>query len=178
MVTEVFATARLVTVSFDQALSAGGMPPLAAFRLEGASANVSAVGISGATLQLTLGCCLGADADPMLVYTPQATDELEDLTGNDVAAFAHPIDNRTVPGPVLESMVVRGRELRLTFGAELDAASMVSSDSFAVTADGSVVAIESVDGRWERCRCDAQRVGGGTLRGHDHIYALRRRRAA
>ena len=144
VVTEIFATARLVTVSFDQALSAGGMPPLAAFHVEGALTNVSGVGISGATLQLTLGCCLDADADPSLVYTPQATDELEDLTGNDVAAFAHPIDNRTVPGLTLDAAVVRGRELRLTFGAELDAASMVPADSFAVTAGGSVVAIESV----------------------------------
>ena len=144
VVTEVFATARLVTVSFDQALSAGGMPPLAAFHLEGASANVSGVGISGATLQLTLGCCLDAQADASLLYTPQATDELEDLTGNDVAAFDHPINNRTVPGPVLESVVVRGRKLRLTFGAELDAASTVPADSFAVTVDGSDVAIESV----------------------------------
>ena len=144
VVTEVFATARLVTVTFDQALSTVGMPPTAAFLLEGASTNVSGVRISGATLQLTLGCCLNADADPSLVYTPQAADELEDLTGNDVAAFAHPIDNRTVPGPGLESVVVQGRELRLTFGAELDAQSMVPADSFAVTADGSGVAIESV----------------------------------
>ena len=144
VVTEVFATARLVTVSFDQALSTRGTPATAAFLIEGASANVNGVGISGATLQLTLGCCLEADADVSLVYTPQATDELEDLTGNDVAAFAHPIDNRTVPGPGLESAVVQGGELRLTFGAELDAALMVPSDSFAVTVDGSHVAIESV----------------------------------
>ena len=144
VVTGVFATARLVTVSFDQALSTGGMPPLAAFHVEGASANVSGVGISGATLQLTLGCCLDAEADPSLVYTPQATDELEDLTGNDVAAFTHPIDNRTVAGPGLESAVVQGRELRLTFGAELDGGSTVLADSFGVTVDGSDVAIESV----------------------------------
>ncbi len=144
VVIEVFATARLVTVSFDQALSTGGMPPLSAFRVEEASANVNAVGISGATLQLALGCCLDAQADPSLVYTPQATDELEDLTGNDVAAFDHPIENRTVPGPVLESVVVQGRKLRLTFGAELDAASMVPADSFGVGVDGSDVAIESV----------------------------------
>ena len=144
VVTEVFATARLATVTFDQALSTVGMPPTAAFLLEGASTNVSGVRISGATLQLTLACCLNADADPSLVYTPQAADELEDPTGNDVAAFAHPIDNRTVPGPGLESVVVRGRELRLTFGAELDAQSMVPADSFVVTVDGSDVAIESV----------------------------------
>ena len=144
VVTEVFATARLVTVSFDQALSTGGMPPLAAFHVEGASANVSGVGISGATLQLTLGCCLEADADVSLVYTPQAVDKLEDPTGNDVAAFARPIENRTVPGPALESVVLQGRELRLTFGAPLDSASMVPADSFVVTVDGSHVAIESV----------------------------------
>ena len=144
VVTEVVATVRLVTVTFDQPLSTDGMPPLAAFDVEGASTNVSEVEISGATLQLTLACCLGADADVSLVYTPQATDELEDLTGNDVAAFAHPIDNRTLPGPGLESAVVQGRELRLTFGAQLDATSMVPADSFAVTVDGSDVAIESV----------------------------------
>ena len=40
--------------------------------------------------------------------------------------------------------MVRGRELRLTFGAELDAASMVLADSFAVTVDGSDIPIESV----------------------------------
>ena len=144
VVTELFATARLVTVSFDQALSTRGMPPLAAFLLESASTNVSGVRISGATLQLTLACCLNADADPSLVYTPQAADELEDPTGNDVAAFAHPIDNRTLPGPELESAVVRGQELRLTFGAELEGGSTVLADSFAVTVDGSDVAIESV----------------------------------
>ena len=144
VVTEVVATVRLVTVTFDQPLSTDGMPPLAAFDVEGASTNVSEVEISGATLQLTLACCLGADADVSLVYTPQATDELEDLTGNDVAAFAHPIDNRTLPGPRLESAVVQGRELRLTFGAPLDSASMVPADSFVVTVDGSHVAIESV----------------------------------
>ena len=119
------------------------MPPLAAFNVEGASAIVRTVGISGATLQLTLRCCLDSDADLSLVYTPQATDELEDLTGNDVAAFTHPIDNRTVPGPAIESVVVQGRELRLTFGAELDGAWMVPADSFAVTTDGSGVAVES-----------------------------------
>ena len=144
VVTEVFATARLVTVAFDQALSTRGTPATAAFLIEGASANVNGVRISGATLQLTLGCCLEADADVSLVYTPQAVDELEDPTGNDVAAFAHPIDNRTVPRPGLESAVVQGRELRLTFGAELDAASMVPADSFVVTVDGAGVAIESV----------------------------------
>ena len=143
VVTEVFATARLVTVTFDQALSTRGTPATAAFLIEGASATVSGVGISGATLQLTLGCCLEADADVSLVYTPQAVDELEDPTGNDVAAFAHPIDNRTVPGPGLESVVVQGRELRLTFGGELDGESTARADSFAVTADGSGVAIES-----------------------------------
>ena len=143
VVTEVVATARLVTVSFDQALGPDGMPPTAAFQLEGVSPNVSGLGISGATLQLTLACCLEADADVSLVYTPHAADELEDLTGNDVATFAHPIDNRTVPGPGLDSVVVQGRELRLTFGAPLDSASMVPADSFAVTADGSGVAIES-----------------------------------
>ena len=79
-----------------------------------------------------------------LVYTPQAADELEDPTGNDVAAFAHPIDNRTLPGPGLESAVVQGRELRLTFGAELDAEPTVPADSFSVTVGRSDVAIESV----------------------------------
>ena len=48
VVTELFATARLVTVSFDQALSTRGMPPLAAFLLEGAHRRTSAASESAA----------------------------------------------------------------------------------------------------------------------------------
>ena len=121
------------------------MPPTAAFRLEGASTNVSGVGISGATLQLTLGCCLDADADPSLVYTPQAVDELEDPSGNDVAAFAHP--HRQSHPPRTRARVGCGPGPRA--GVSHSTLNLIRrrwspADSFAVTADGSGVAIESV----------------------------------
>ena len=101
--------------------------------------QVSGVRISGATLQLMLGCCLEADADVSLVYTPQAVDELEDPTGNDVAAFVHPIDNRTVPGPALDVGCGPGTRAAADIRrSELDCgASTVPADSF-VGDSGSV----------------------------------------
>ncbi|MYF28971.1 MAG: hypothetical protein F4169_08920, partial [Gammaproteobacteria bacterium] len=76
-----------VEVVYDEPLDTGSTPAPGDYTLAGATATVSAVSVSGATVTLTLSAALPDTAEVTLAYTPGARP-VRDLVGNAAAAFS------------------------------------------------------------------------------------------
>ena len=142
--TTVTATARAVSVVFDQALSTGSTPPKTAFSLGSGAPAVTGVSISGNTVTLALACCILPADTLQLAYTPDSAKPLRDSTNNSVASFTISVTNRARQGPSVSSAAVAGDELRVTFNVNLDTASKPATSAFTVTAASQAVSVSSV----------------------------------
>ncbi len=142
--TTVTATARAVSVVFDQTLSTGSTPPKTAFSLGSGAPAVTGVSISGNTVTLALACCILPTDTLQLAYTPDSAKPLRDSTNNSVASFTISVTNRARQGPSVSSAVVAGDELRVTFNVNLDTTSKPATSAFTVTAASQTVSVSSV----------------------------------
>ena len=142
--TTVTATARAVSVVFDQALSTGSTPPKTAFSLGSGAPAVTGVSISGNTVTLALACCILPTDTLQLAYTPDSAKPLRDSTNNSVASFTISVTNRARQGPSVSSAAVAGDELRVTFNVNLDTTSKPATSAFTVTAASQTVSVSSV----------------------------------
>ena len=142
--TTVTATARAVSVVFDQTLSTGSTPPKTAFSLGSGAPAVTGVSISGNTVTLALACCILPTDTLQLAYTPDSAKPLRDPTSNSVASFTISVTNRARQGPSVSSAAVAGDELRVTFNVNLDTTSKPATSAFTVTAASQTVSVSSV----------------------------------
>ena len=142
--TTVTATARAVSVVFDQNLSTGSTPPKTAFSLGSGAPAVTGVSISGNTVTLALACCILPTDTLQLAYTPDSAKPLRDPTSNSVASFTVSVTNRARQGPSVSSAAVAGDELRVTFNVNLDTTSKPAASAFTVTAASQTVSVSSV----------------------------------
>ena len=142
--TTVTATARAVSVVFDQNLSTTSTPPKTAFSLGSGAPAVTGVSISGSTVTLALACCVLPADTLQLTYTPDSAKPLRDSTGNSVANFTISATNRARQGPSVSSAAVAGDELRVTFDVNLDTTSKPAASAFTVTAASQTVSVSSV----------------------------------
>ena len=142
--TTVTATARAVSVVFDQTLSTTSTPPKTAFSLGSGAPTVTGVSISGNTVTLALACCILPADTLQLAYTPDSAKPLRDSTNNSVASFTISVTNRARQGPSVSSAVVVGDELRVTFNVNLDTTSKPATSAFTVTAASQTVSVSSV----------------------------------
>ena len=142
--TAVTATARAVSVVFDQNLSTASTPPKTAFSLGSGAPAVTGVSISGSTVTLALACCILPTDTVQLAYTPDSAKPLRDSTGNSVTSFTVSATNRARQGPSVSSATIAGDELRVTFDVNLDTTSKPAVSAFTVTAAAQTVSVSSV----------------------------------
>ena len=139
-----------LVLTYGEDLDEGSVPGAGTFtvRSGGTSRPVSGVSISGATVTLTLSSSVGHGEAVSVSYAVPSSNPLQDDSGNPVAALAdHGVRNETpdTTAPELETAVVDGDTLVLTYGEDLDADSVPAATAFAVTVDGTERALTTSD---------------------------------
>ena len=123
---------------FSEALDAGSAPAVGDFTVSvaGSGRNVSAVGIAGSAVTLTLASAAAAGQTVAVSYTA-GTSPIRDTAGNDAASFSGQELTNEGPGdpgqPALvatDPAVADGSELRLTYEQPLDPSSVPGREAF------------------------------------------------
>ena len=132
---------RKVTLTYDEALKADAVPGASSFTVVvgGAEASPTGVAVDGSTVTLTLhvaatGNLRHGATDVELDYTPPsaAGDRLQDLSGNQAAAFTDRALTNNTP-PRFSSAAVDRTTLTVTFDGDLDPDSVPAPGDFHVT---------------------------------------------
>ena len=135
---------RKVTLTFSEALKAGAVPGNNDFSVLAGTiaASPTGVAVDGSTVTLTLhpaaaGNFRHGETDVTVYYTrPSAAgDRLQDLSGNEAAAFSNRTMTNNTP-PRFSSAAVDGETLTVTFDGGLDSGSVPAPGAFAVDIDG------------------------------------------
>ena len=137
-----------LTITFDQALDSGAVPPTTSFTVTvaGSTATVSAVAVSGARVTLTLGAAATAAQAVVVSYTAPATGGIHDSSNLAASSFG-PLTAANQTPPVLASATANGQTITLTFDAGLDSAFSPPASAFTVnfaTVSGATVSGSTV----------------------------------
>ena len=102
-----------LSLIYDEALDTGSIPPTSAYavRVAGATRSVTAVSLSGATVELQLSAAVAASEPVYVSYTVPTTSgesRIRDTANNDAAGFT----NRSVPNHAIGDVCDRTREVR------------------------------------------------------------------
>ena len=131
-------TGKTLTVLFDQALDPRSVPPHHRFYVlvNGRPDNVEedGVAIDGSKVTLTLWSVV-AETDTVTVSYGKRENPLRDRAGNEVADFSKRPVTWVEGPPAVESAVVNGVTLTLTFDQDLDGDSVPAPGRFRVTVD-------------------------------------------
>ncbi|WP_336034486.1 SwmB domain-containing protein, partial [Acinetobacter bereziniae] len=148
-----------LTLTYSEALDSTNLPTPDSFVVTagGQSVTVTGVSINGNNVILTLAPPITTGQSVQIAYTDPTTandiNAIQDVAGNDAASLpATTVTNdSTVPGtdttpPIFVSATVdnTGTQLVLTYNKDLDSANLPLINSFAVTADGQIVAVTGV----------------------------------
>jgi uncharacterized repeat protein (TIGR02059 family) len=148
-----------LTLTYSEALDSTNLPTPDSFVVTagGQSVTVTGVSINGNNVILTLAPPITTGQSVQIAYTDPTTGNdtnvIQDVAGNDAASLpATTVTNdSTVPGtdttpPIFVSATVdnTGTQLVLTYNKDLDSANLPLINSFAVTADGQIVAVTGV----------------------------------
>ncbi len=135
-----------LTITFDQAIKASVVPAATTFAVTvgGASVAVGAVAISGSEVALTLASAATAAQAVSVSYTKPMTGGLEDLSGLQTTSFG-PLVAANVTPPALQSVVVDGDTMTLTFDEMLDTAAVPDASAFTMV--GATVSVVAVSGK-------------------------------
>ncbi|MFC7205544.1 SwmB domain-containing protein [Comamonas endophytica] len=144
-----------LVLTYDGALDAANPPAAASFAVSagGAALPVTAVTVDGSTVVLTLGSPVAHGAAVSVSYTdPTADDDgnaIQDAAGNDAASLVDVAVVNAVPdttAPVFVSAVTSpdGGTLQLSYSEALDDINLPAPGSFAVTVNGTAVAVSGV----------------------------------
>ncbi|MFW2015496.1 SwmB domain-containing protein, partial [Acinetobacter bereziniae] len=148
-----------LTLTYSEALDSTNLPTPDSFVVTagGQSVTVTGVLINGNNVILTLAPPITTGQSVQIAYTDPTTgndtNAIQDVAGNDAASLpATTVTNdSTVPGtdttpPIFVSATVdnTGTQLVLTYNKDLDSANLPLINSFAVTADGQIVAVTGV----------------------------------
>ncbi|MEQ1309197.1 SwmB domain-containing protein, partial [Acinetobacter bereziniae] len=148
-----------LTLTYSEALDSTNLPTPDSFVVTagGQSVTITGVSINGNNVILTLAPPITTGQSVQIAYTDPTTgndtNAIQDVAGNDAASLpATTVTNdSTVPGtdttpPIFVSATVdnTGTQLVLTYNKDLDSANLPLINSFAVTADGQIVAVTGV----------------------------------
>ncbi|MDR3030390.1 MAG: Ig-like domain-containing protein [Acinetobacter sp.] len=148
-----------LTLTYSEALDSTNLPTPDSFVVTagGQSVTVTGVSINGNNVILTLAPPITTGQSVQIAYTDPTTandtNAIQDVAGNDAASLpATTVTNdSTVPGtdttpPIFVSATVdnTGTQLVLTYNKDLDSVNLPLINSFAVTADGQIVAVTGV----------------------------------
>ncbi|MCV2442790.1 SwmB domain-containing protein, partial [Acinetobacter bereziniae] len=148
-----------LTLTYSEALDSTNLPTPDSFVVTagGQSVTVTGVSINGNNVILTLAPPITTGQSVQIAYTDPTTgndtNAIQDVAGNDAASLpATTVTNdSTVTGtdttpPIFVSATVdnTGTQLVLTYNKDLDSANLPLINSFAVTADGQIVAVTGV----------------------------------
>ncbi|MFH7354323.1 Ig-like domain-containing protein, partial [Acinetobacter bereziniae] len=148
-----------LTLTYSEALDSTNLPTPDSFVVTagGQSVTVTGVSINGNNVILTLAPPITTGQSVQIAYTDPTTandiNAIQDVAGNDAASLpATTVTNdSTVPGtdttpPIFVSATVdnTGTQLVLTYNKDLDSTNLPLINSFAVTADGQIIAVTGV----------------------------------
>ncbi|NUG08191.1 type I secretion C-terminal target domain-containing protein [Acinetobacter bereziniae] len=148
-----------LTLTYSEALDSTNLPTPDSFVVTagGQSVTVTGVSINGNNVILTLAPPITTGQSVQIAYTDPTTgndtNAIQDVAGNDAASLPTTTvtNDSTVPGtdttpPIFVSATVdnTGTQLVLTYNKDLDSANLPLINSFAVTADGQIVAVTGV----------------------------------
>ena len=116
---------------FDEALDAASVPATGDFaaRVGATAVTVTDVAVEGNAVALTLDRLAAAGTAFTVSYTPGA-NRIRDAAGNPAAAFVQTLSAAATGAPVLQSAVVSGARVELTFDRPLDPASVPEPETF------------------------------------------------
>ena len=146
-------TGNTLTLTYGEALDATNRPTAASFAVTagGAAATVSGVAVAGSTVTLTLAAPVASGQAVTVAYTDPSlandTAAIQDLAGNDALTLGVTTVTNATPdttAPLFQGASVNGNTLTLTYGEALDATNRPTAASFAVTAGGTVAAVNGV----------------------------------
>jgi len=135
-----------LTMTYGEALDAASKPAASAFAVSvnGVARGVSAVGISGSTVSLTLASAVTAGQTVRVAYTKPASSPLQDVAGNDAVSLPSTTVTNSTPGggggdttpPVFQGASVSSSTLTMIYSENLDPGSKPSAIAFTVRVSG------------------------------------------
>lgn len=122
-VSSVSTSQSKVVLSFDEALDESSAPATGDFGVTTGSSNttvtVSGVAVEAGNVVLTLGTAISSGTQVVVSYTP-GTNPVRDVAGNAAAAFTETMTAAGTGTPMLQSAVVDGVRLTLTYDLPLN----------------------------------------------------------
>ena len=140
---------RSLTLRYDSSLDSSSRPAAAAFTVTvaGAARTVSRLSVSGTSVNLLLSSAVTSGQTVTLSYAVPATNPVQGLGGNRVAALTNQAVTNNTPdttAPVLSTAAVNGSALTLTYNEALDTSSTPAASAFTVTVAGASRTVSSV----------------------------------
>ncbi|MCM1984910.1 FG-GAP-like repeat-containing protein, partial [Lyngbya confervoides] len=143
----------VVTLTYNEVLDGASDPAGGAYAVivNGVARVVNSVDANGITVTLTLASAVAAGETVALSYTPPATNPVQDVAGNDaIALTAQTVTNITLPpadttAPILQTAIVNGTSLVLTYNEVLDGASDPATGAYSVVVNGTQRTVNGVD---------------------------------
>jgi|GEM_PF-2520751 len=142
---EVLASA--LTLTYDEPLNPSSQPGSGNFAIlaDGSGIAVTGISIAGNAVTLTLASAPAETATVTLNYAP-GSSPIKDLAGNAAAALSgQAITVLDATPPTLQTAEFLGSTLTLSYSETLDSASVPAPDDFTVTANGTGVAVNTVE---------------------------------
>ena len=127
----------MLTLTYNEALDTASNPAGSAYTVSGTGRMVTTVVVAGSTVTLTLSTAAAYEETVTLSYAAQGTDPVQDPAGNDAADFSGRFVRNDTPNPdqtlpLLDSAVVDGAELTLTYNEPLDTTSKPLGTAYTV----------------------------------------------
>jgi len=148
-----------VILTFNENLDSQNKPGSSDFTVtvQGEHRRVSAVSVSGATVELGIGIAVTSEQSIAVIYTdPTAgvNDQhaIQDAAGNDAASLSDQVTNNSTVEDTTAPILVRGEtsmgggQIILTFSEILDTAFTPSYSDFSVEVDGTSAGLSSTSG--------------------------------
>ena len=162
------ATPTIVTLAASEPLNASFTPAASAFTVSGHT--VSAVSISGSTINLTVSAFVNGEAARTVAYTQPGTNNARDAAGNLLANFSglaitnnvQPVADTTAPTFVSAQVANAAPTIIVLTMSETLAATLPAASAFTVSG-GKAVSSVSISGATVSLTCSAAYVNGDTI---------------
>ncbi len=169
-----------IVLTYDEVLDSDKMPATANFELmvQGERRDVSAVTVSGKTVELVLGSAVTEEQTVYVTYTDPTSDvddanAIQDRAGNDAADLINyevsnnsAVEDEDAPGFVRAVISSDGGTITLVYDEVLDDVNQPAFSDFAVTVAGQTAGLSTADvsGRTVLLYLDTAVTAGQTVR--------------
>ncbi|MEB3232298.1 MAG: FG-GAP-like repeat-containing protein [Leptolyngbyaceae bacterium] len=141
-----------LTLTYNETLDGASDPTGGVYTVtvNGVQRTVNSVDANGTTVTLTLASPVVGGETVAISYAVPGTNPIQDTVGNDAIAFTGQAVTNTSPvpdttSPVLQTAVVNGSTLTLTYNEALDGASDPVGGAYTVTVNGVQRTVNSAD---------------------------------